>query len=184
MVPPAIDLQEYGSVGLIAFSSDAEGNLDEFVTQQFLEMISASQQGARIIELGSEDKVLASVQQDGMGPEAISAIGEKYNVNTIITGNLTISDVKPKVSLAPVLTSMSVKAEVEAFITAKLLDTESGATLWTNSARDTKTVAHVSIFSGGIAHFDASDPEEAYGDLVEGMVKKLTEDLRITYKRM
>ena len=184
MVPPAIDLNEYGGIGLINFSSNAEGSLDEFVTQKFLAAISPSQKGARIIELGSESTVLESVKQDRMGPEALQAIGQKYNVTTIIMGNLEISDVKPKVRLSSVLTSMSVKADVEALITAKLLETEDGATLWTNTVQDKKTVASVSIFSGGVAHFDASDPEEAYGDLVEGLIKKVTEDLRVTYKRM
>ena len=49
MFPPEVDLGEYGSVGLISFSSNFEGNLGEFVTQKFLESISTSQKGARII---------------------------------------------------------------------------------------------------------------------------------------
>jgi hypothetical protein len=182
MVPPEIDLNEYGNVGLINFSSEAKGNLGEFVTQKFLEEISSSQKGARIMELGSLDKVLESVQRDRMDPEAIQAIGKKYNVNAIITGNLKVSDIKPKVKLSSIIQSMSVKAEVEASLTVRLLETEQGATVWTNSARDTETVAQVSIFSDGGAFFDADDPEEAYGDLSRSLVKKVTSDFKSSYK--
>jgi len=184
MVPPEIDLAEYESVGLIDFSSDAEGALGEFVTQKFMEEISLSQKGARIIELGSMDKVLESVQRDEMDPEAVQAIGEKHNLNSVIIGELEISDVKPKISISSIVSHMSVRAEVEASLTVKLLETERGATIWTDSAQDKKEVAHVSIFSGGAVHFDAKDPEEAYGDLARSLVRDVTEDLRVSYKRM
>ena len=182
MIPPEIDLKEYGTVGLIDFSSETKGKISKFVTQKFLEEISLSQKGARIIELGSQDELLESVQQNKMNPEAVQAIGQKYNVNAIIMGNLEISDVSPKVNISTLVKSMSVKAEVEAKITVRLLETEQGATVWTDSARETETVAHVSIFSGGGAFFDADDPEEAYGDLVRSLVKKITLDLKVRYK--
>ena len=182
MVPPEIDLNEYGNVGLIDFSSEAKGNLGEFVTQKFLEEVSSSQKGARIMELGSLDNVLEAVQRDRMDPEAIQAIGKKYNVNAIITGNLKVSEVKPKVKLSSIIQSMSVKAEVAASLTVRLLETEQGATVWTNSAQDTETVAQVSIFSGGGALFDADDPEKAYGDLARSLVKKITSDFKESYK--
>ena len=66
----------------------------------------------------------------------------------------------------------------------KLLGTERGATIWTGLAQDRKNVAHVSIFSSDTIHFDAKDPEEAYGELARSLVRKVTEDLRVSYKRM
>jgi len=183
MVPPEIELKEYSTVGLIDFSSDAEGNLGKFVTQKFLEEISSSQKDARIIELGGLDEILKSVQQDKMAPEVAKAIGQKYNVNAIIAGSLKVSDVKPKVNISS-LKSMSVKAEVEAEITVKLLETGQGATVWTDAARGKETVAHVSIFSGDKVFFDADDPEEAYGDLARSLAKKVTSELRVSYKRL
>ncbi len=183
MFPPEIDLKEYESVGLIEFSSEAEGNLGKFVTQKFLEEISASQKGARIIELGSMDEVLKSVKQDKIGPEAVRAIGQKHNLNSIIVGNLEVSDIKPKVSIFGLVSHMSIKAEVVAALTVKLLETEQGATVWTDSAQDEEEVAHVSVFSGGGFHFDADNPEEAYGDLAESLVDEVTEDLKVSYGR-
>ena len=68
-------------------------------------------------------------------------------------------------------------------MTAKLLETEYGATVWTDSAHDTKAVARITMFPGGRAFFDARDPEEAYGDLVESLIGKITADFRVTYGR-
>ena len=183
MFPPEIDLREYESVGLIDFSSEYEGEIGRFVTQKFLEEISESQRGVRIIELGSLEDVLESVGRDRLDPETVQEIGIKHELNSVITGNLDISDVKPKISLSAIVRHMSVEAEVEAALSVKLLDTERGATIWTDSAREKRTVAHVSVFSGGPVIFDAEDPEEAYGDLAESLVEEVTTDLRVSYRR-
>ena len=129
MVPPEIDLKEYGTIGLIDFDSDAEGKIGELVTQKFLAEISSSQKGARIIELGNLDEVIESVQRDKMDAETVKAIGQEHNVNAVIIGDLKVSDVKPKVNISSIIQSMSVKAEVEAEIVVKLLETEQGATV-------------------------------------------------------
>ena len=91
---------------------------------------------------------------------------------------------KPKVSLSAIIKHMSVRAEVEASLSVKLQETERGATVWTDSARDKRDVAHVSIFSGGPIVFDAQDPEEAYGDFAESLVREVTRDLRASHRRM
>ena len=52
MVPPTIDLHLYESIGLVQFSSNAEGSLDALATQKFIEAMQASQPGVRILELG------------------------------------------------------------------------------------------------------------------------------------
>ncbi len=55
MVLPRIDLKVYDNVGIVEFSSNAEGNLDQFATQKFLEAIQSSQPGVRILELGNKE---------------------------------------------------------------------------------------------------------------------------------
>jgi hypothetical protein len=183
MFPPEIDLGKYGGVGLINFSSDAEGELGEFMTQKFLKEISLSQKDAKIIELGSMDTVLEAVRQDKFGPDATRAIGEKYNVDAIIVGNLMVSDVRPKINISSIITSMSVKAEVEASMVVKLLETDRGATVWTGTAQETRNVAHVSVFSPDTILFDAKDPEQAYGELADSLIEEVTRDLRVSYRR-
>ena len=183
MVPPRITLKTYGNIGMIEFSSAAKGNLQQFATQEFLETIQESQPGLRILELGEQEQVLKAIRHNDLDLEAIQAIGEKYNVDAIIAGQLDVTDIKPKVRLSTVLRSMSAEADVEAFITVKLFETENGATVWTSSARGKETVAHVTIFSDGPAFFDADDPENAYGKLIHSLVKEITRDFRVRYVR-
>ena len=185
MVPPRIDLGEYGTIGLVSFTSNADGNLDEYATQKFLEMVSKSQPKARFIELGSQEKLLESEgleEMDEMDRVAVQTIGKKHNLDAVIFGSLDVGDVKPKLRFSIDFFPMSVQAEVDASLKAKLVDPKDGATIWTASARDKKTVLHVSVFSSGAFVFDADDPDEAYGDLVESLVKEVSEDLRVTYK--
>jgi len=184
MVPPKVDLTQFGSIGLIRFASTNKGTLPDYVTQKFLETVNDAQAKARIIELGSLDRVLDSVNSDELNPAALQAIGKRYNINAVFTGNLEISKVKPKIRIASIISSMGVRAQVDALLTAKLLETSSGVTLWTASAKDSKTVAHVTVFPGGGFHFDARDPEEAYGEIVKSLIRKVTVNLRTTYQRM
>lgn len=183
LFPPEVELREYGTVGLIDFACNYEGNLGKYVTQRFLEEVNNAQKDARIVELGDMDAILKETGGRTLDPKTVQAIGKKYGVKAIIAGDLDISKVKPKVSISSILTSMSVRAEVEAALSAKLLDTIDSVTIWTNSARGKVEVAEVSIFSGGNAHFDASNPEDAYGDLAEALINEITRDFRATHRR-
>ncbi len=53
-LPPRINLERMGTVGLIQLRSEAEGNIAEYATQVLLEVLLKSQPGARIKELGRE----------------------------------------------------------------------------------------------------------------------------------
>jgi len=184
IMPPVVDLTKYNNVGLINFKSDAKGKLGEYVTQKFLQEVSRSQNGVRIIELGDEDRVLRSIDREEIGSKAIQIIGEKYDVDAIIMGNLRVSDIKPKVDITTIVKNLSVKADVNASLSVKLIETDSGATVWTNIAEDQKTVAQVSVFSNKDIFFDAKDPDEAYGDLAESLIKQVTEDLKTRRRRI
>lgn len=183
MVPPNIDLNAYNSIGMVQFSSNAEGNLDQFASQKFVQTVQASQPGIRVLELGDRERVLREIEQDELDYSAIQAIGQKYNVDAIIVGNIEVTDVKPTVDLSTLLSSMGLQADVEASLTTRLYETETGATIWTRSARGKETVAHVGMGTGGPVHFGASDPEDAYGKLVNGLVYRVTEDFRVRYVR-
>jgi hypothetical protein len=184
LVSPEVDLTKYDAIGLIVFKCDAKGNLGEFVTQKFMEEISTSQKGIKIVELGKEDKVLRSIDRDTIGPKAIQLIGEKYNVGAIIMGDLKVSKIKPKISISSIIAAMSVKADVQASLIVRLIETKSGATLWTDSAEDKNTVASVNIFSKNDISFEAKDPQEAYGDLAQTLVENVTLDLKPRMKRL
>ena len=183
MVPPNVDLAVFESIAIIDFTSNAEGNLADYATQEFLEIVTASQPEARLIEVGSEEEVLSSVGADKMDLDAVKAIGEEYGVEAVITGGLDVSDVQPRVSLSTNLTAVGIEAEIEATLTARLFDAYDGATVWTSSARGRETVASIDVLSGGGFYFDADDPAKAYGPLVDGLLDDVTYDLRVRYER-
>jgi hypothetical protein len=182
VVPPAVDLRGFGKVGIIELSSNTRGNLQQFATQKLIETIQSAQPGTRILELGNEERVLRSVESRELGFETIQAIGKRYGVEALLVGHLNVTDVKPRFQLSTFLESMSARADVEAFLSARLLETESGATLWTNSAKTRETVAHVHVIPHGPADFGASDPEDAYGRLVQVLVQDITEDFHARYE--
>lgn len=182
LMPPKVSLATYDTIGMIQFSSNVEGSLQQITSQKFLQALQSSQPGVRVLELGDERKVLQTIQHGQMDPPAIQAIGTKYGVDAVIFGRVEISNVKPKVELSRMLTSMSAQADVDAALTARLLETDSGVTLWTNSVHGRQTVGHVSFVSNGDIHFGARDPESAYGRLVEWLVARATRDFRPYYE--
>ncbi len=181
MVPPVIDLKTYEPVGIIMFKCNAEGNLDRFVTQRFIEQSTKDQKLVKFIQLGNEVDVLKAIEKNTLDPDAIKAIAQKYNVKSVITGEIDISDVRPKINILPGLWYVGAQADVEAMFIARMLESIDGATIWTGSARAKRTVGHVGFMSGGHFSFDAQDPEDAYGELTEELIKNSTKDFRVTY---
>ena len=179
IVPPLVDLAAFESIGLIGFTSNTEGALPRYATERFMASITNSQYKALIIELGDMETILKSAGHTSLSPDAIKAIGEKHDVRAVITGVLDISKVKPKLNI---LFGMGMKADVNASLVVKLIETSRGATVWAATGEDVKTVAEVSVFQGGGFHFDARDPEEAYGDLVKSLIWNVTRDLRVSYE--
>jgi len=178
MFPPRINLNRFGTIGLVQFRTEVKGNLAEYGTRVFVEVLVKSQPGARIKELGREDEVLRDIGANRFSPDALETMRRRFNVDTVIFGTLDVSNIRPRVDLLSIISSLSVSAEVDAMLTARLLDTRDGTTLWTDSARDRKTVAQVSVFRGGDIFFDARDPERAYGSLVRALVERTTRDFR------
>lgn len=198
MIPPKVDLKKYGRVGLIGFGSNAEGNMDEFVTRHFLMTIRAYQHDAEVIELGSVDEVLESVQAEQIDSKVVHALGQKYNVNAIFTGNVEITEIQPldvlyshrllpearPISGKTSIEGKRVKAMVKAWLTVRLWETEQGGTIWRTSTFGEEMVGQVSAVSEGKVVFDAKDPREAFWDLVNPLVKKICVDFKVKYERM
>ena len=174
---PVIDLTEYGRVGFIDVSSSAEGEIAKVASQELVEKImQIDKDKITVIELGSEEEILKALGKERIDPETIQMIGKKYNVGVIVSSHLNISEVRPHVDISLTKESFGVKADVDASLIVKLFETEGGGTLWSDSVRDTESVASVSIGSGGLFSFDAGTPEKAYGNLVRNLVLKISRD--------
>lgn len=182
MVPPRIDLKEHEVVGMIQFDCASKGSLAPYTTRRFTEAIRRDQEMIRIIDLGTEATVLAEIGHDKLGKAAYQAIGEKYEVATVFTGELLVSDVRPNISIAMIF-GVSVLAEVDATLDVQMVETGSGASLWSTSVNATREIGNVTIWQGGGFVFDAEDPERAYGKLVNALVEDASRDFRVTWRR-
>jgi hypothetical protein len=179
LIPARVNLERLGTIGFIGFQSSARGNIADYAGQVFLEVLIRSQPRARIKELGPGDEILRDVRTGRISQTALEAVGRRYGVDAILIGTLELSEARPRISLATILLgSVRASVEVDARMSARLLDTRDGTTFWTDSARDRMDVANVSIFKGGDVIFDAQDPERAYGQLIRSLVLRTTRDFR------
>ncbi|MGB3340485.1 MAG: hypothetical protein WBB37_03275 [bacterium] len=183
MVPPRIDLSDYEVVGIIEFSCSEKGKLGSLATNRFMEFARRDQGMIRIIELGTESEVLKKIGHDKLDREAFTKIGETYEIATVFTGELIVSDVRPDIMITPGLGYMGFGAEVDATLSAQMVETVTGASIWNNSGSATRSVGHVSIFGGKAFAFDAEDPDKAYGKLVNELVDRVTADFQVTWRR-
>jgi hypothetical protein len=180
-VPPKINLLNYEVLAIIEFSSVSDGPLGSLTTKKFMEAVRKDQAMVRIVELGTEADVLDDIASSKLDADAYKAIGENADVNTIFSGELVVSDVRPNIKLSLFRTGMSFSAEVDAALTCQMVETETGASLWNTSASTTREVGHVSMFND-VFIFDAENPEKAYGKLIDDLVERTTRDFRVTWE--
>jgi hypothetical protein len=178
LVPPRIDLKEHEVVGVIDFDCSGQGDLGPFLTQRFVDAVRRDQGIVRITMLGTETSVLAEVGRSRLDQSAFQEIGRKYEVKTVFTGNVVVSDVKPSVSIGQSLTHLGVSADVDATLATQMVETETGASLWSASARDVQRIGGIQVFDNKSVTFDADDQEKAYGRLADNLVYAVTHDFR------
>ena len=181
-LPPRIDLTQHDTIGVIDFTTTAKGKLGPLTTRRFTDLARRDQGLVRIIEFGSESEALSSVGESDVSTETLKALGRKHGVKTIITGELTVSEVKPDIRIHS-WSSGSISGKVNATLAVELIETDTGASIWSTSARSTRTVGHINVFKDGVFSFDAEDPESAYGELVDSLVAQVTRDFRVRYER-
>jgi len=183
LVPPRLDLQPYGRVGLFTFTAEnAKGSLNELATERFSEAMLKGQSRIEVLELGTEDSLLQRVGETEFGVAAAQAAGKEHRLPAVFVGHLTVSNVKPSGGLLG-LTTPFVQATVSVELSVRLLSTESGGTLWRSSAQESEKVGGLAIVNGE-PHFAAKDPNDAYGHLVDQLVYRVTRDLRPTWERV
>ena len=176
-VAPRVDLRAYPVVGLVTFSSNATCDLDRLGTEKFLQAVQAAQPGARVVELGPEAQVLASVNRHAWDAATIRAVQEAHRARA---DRVKKSRPDVRLSTASLFKQISVRSDVDATLTARL-ESATGATIWTNSAACTTNLAHASFNARGHGHFGATHPESAYGEMLDGLVDRVADDFRVHY---
>jgi len=185
LVPPEIDLIPYEKVGLISFTmEEAEGQLGPLATQLFVQEILFSQRGVQIIEIGNLDEVLSEIGETKLGQGGAVSIGEHFGVSTYFYGSIQVSDVKPKVDVIGLVQGGQVQAVFDMTVTARMISTETGATLWTDSIFKRGNVAYMSMTRGGVPYFDIRDKDDEMNRMLEEIIQELTRDFRPSKRRI
>ncbi len=185
IVPPAVDLTGYETVGLVTFKvENAKGDLDSLATQLFLQEVTAAQR-VPVVELGRSDEVLAGIGKTAFNREAALAIGEKHGVEAFFLGEIKISKVKPQVDLlAPLSKALFVRAKFDIAVTARLVSAPNSAMLWTQSSVREGTVGALGMGADGVPTFGMQNKNEAMSNLLREMMFQMTWEFRPSRRRL
>src|SRR2546428_10493 len=134
-----------------------------------------------LLELGTQDSLLQRVGEKELGIAAAQELGKQREVGAVFAGHLKVTNPKGTGGLAGLVTP-HLEATVKVELAVRLLSTRSGATLWRASAWATERVGHVALVAGQL-DFSAKDPKEAYGPLVNTLIRLVTQDLRSTWQQ-
>jgi hypothetical protein len=180
-VPPRMELKGYGTLGVIEFSSNS-GLGSARATQQLQEQIQSAQPGTRFIELGSRETVLAAVGRNQLDADAAKRIGKRYGVDAVFLGEIAYSDPKTDIRVNDLAKlDAGLRTEVKGDISARLVETASGASVWSNSGWVRRQVGRVNVSEQGISgSMTKSDPRE---EMVPALVYQITHDFRPTTER-
>lgn len=176
-VPPRVDLAGYRTIGIVDFSANAEPALGARAARLMEEHVQAAQPGTRVVELGSRDWVLGSVGSPQLDAAALKKIGAKYSVDAIFVGDLAYAEPRTDVRVIDVAKlEGAVKTELRADISSRLLETASGASVWSRSAWAKRQIGNVSVSERGVSGgMRDPNPREA---MLPGLVYQLTYDFR------
>jgi len=130
---------------------------------------------------------LEGIGKTSMDGDAIREIGKKYHVDAVIVGTLTMKESKPKVdvSLSQGLHAGAFRAQVrlDGTLTAKLLKTDGGATVWSGASSRWIQLAGMSGNSYGYGSVGVADHDRQVEQLVADMVQDASCDFRPTWER-
>jgi hypothetical protein len=179
-VPARLDLEPYGRVAVVTFSTEqANKDLSALATQRFAEALLSSQSGVELLELSGADSALQALALAGDASALAQALGREKHVPAVFLGQLKVSGVKPR-GLISAAGALNVRASVSAELSVRLLSTSTGGTLWRSSSVANGTVGQVAL-AGQMPSVAVRDPNEAYGEVVGTLVRDVTRDLRPTW---
>lgn len=183
MIPPRVELAQLERIGVVEFRATGKDELGRLATQRFTESARRDQGLVRMLDLGQEQDALRSIGLTQWEPEAYQALGDKREVQTILTGELTFARARPNVSVASDLGSGSVSMNVRATLAVQLIEAESGAAIWSRTASASRSLGNVDVIDIEAVRVATGDPAAAYGDLVDSLVSQVTGDFHAHWER-
>ena len=182
LVPARMDLHPYGKLGIVTFTvENAKGSLHQFATERFAENVLSAQPGIEILELGNIDTLMQRLGEREVGMATARELGKQHGVAAVFAGHLKITNPRASGGIAGLLTP-HLEATILTDLAVRLLSTQSGGTVWRQSAWATQKLGGVSI-DGGQLNFGARDPKTAYGPMVNTIVNLVTQDMWSTWRK-
>ena len=181
-VPARLQLEPYGRIALVTFSTDRSADsLEALATRHFAEALLASQSNVELLELSPTDTTVRRLAAAGDAAALAQALGKDRDVAAVFLGRLTMSSVKPRGVVASVR-NLQAGAEVSGQLTVSLVSARTGGTVWRSSAAASQNVGHVSL-SNAHPSVAVRDPGEASREVVRELVSGVTRDLRPTWAK-
>jgi len=181
-IPPQIDLTRLGTIGVVTFDVQSEEQLPGEITLKFIQHLQSAQPGVPILELGNEEKVLREIGFDILDTEAVKAIGRKYDIDSLLTGTLEVTQSLPDVKIGQDLTSMSAASYVHGNLNARLRQTRTGATVWSNGAHGKWKLAGLDFVSGSLSSAGMNNVADTYKKMLHELARVGTDDFRKSYE--
>jgi hypothetical protein len=113
----------------------------------------------------------------------MTKIGKKYGVSAVFLGDIAYSEPKTDVRLNDIVKlDGGVRTEIKGDVSGKLMETKSGASVWSSSAWAKRQIGRVSVSArdGVSATMRDTNPRR---DMVPALIFHLTEDFRPTSVR-
>lgn len=180
--PPRFDLTTMGRLGIITFSDNAQPSVAEYATREFQGKIQTAQVGIPIVEMGTETEVLESIGSSRLDPEAFKKIAQQYKVAALFSGSVIYSDIKTKVDLKDITElNGSVKTTLSGTLSVKFVETESGATLWSDSTTWNRKLGNIKLNKNSGVSLGLDGYDDAYRKLIPDMAHDVTHIFRGRY---
>ena len=181
-IPPHINLTTMGTIGVVAFDVQSDKQLPGDITLKFVQYLQSAQPGVPILELGNQVNILREIGYSTLDTAAVKAIGKKYGVDSLLTGALVVTQSSPDVKFGQDMTSMSASSYLRGNLDARLRQTRTGATVWSNGAHGKWKLAGLDLASGSMPSLDMNNTEDKYKKMLKELARVGTADFRNTYE--
>jgi len=168
VVPARIDLAQYPRIGLV----DLEGpgpDLAQRATAEFQHRLLEARPGVRLFELGDVQAT---------DPEGACSLARDRQLDAVFVGEVEFSKVSTSVGLTSSLVGVQARSELEGTLRVRLLDAQSGATVWVGSAGRSATVASAGLDTNGSGGVDVADVDATRSAMIGILAQEITEDFR------
>jgi len=178
-VPARVSLSGYGTLGIVEFASNSDPAINAKATRQFQEHIQAAQPGTRFVELGKRDALLAALGGKQFDAATLRKIGDKYGVAAVFIGDIAYSEPKTG-ALGGDLPRLEagVRAELRGDISGRLLETKTGASVWSDSAWARRQLGGVNLSAERGVSAGLKGSSNAREEMVPALIFHLTEHFR------